>query len=104
MYSRDNVEDIIKQIHFKTEESSNNTPQLLKDKTFAITGKLNHFLNRDKLIEKIESYGGKVSGSISSKTSYLINNDSESNSSKNQKCKKIGIPIITEEEFLELIK
>lgn len=71
--------------------------------TFVITGSLNHFSNRDELKNKIEACGGKVSGSISAKTSYLINNDVNSTSSKNQKAKSLNIPIISEEELHILI-
>lgn len=72
--------------------------------TFVITGSLNHFSNRDELKNKIETYGGKVSGSISAKTSYLINNDVNSTSSKNQKAKSLNIPIISEKQFLSMIR
>lgn len=72
--------------------------------TFVITGSLNHFSNRDELKNKIETYGGKVSGSISAKTSYLINNDINSTSSKNQKAKSLNIPIISEKQFLSMIR
>lgn len=68
---------------------------------FVITGKVEHFKNRDNLKRYIEERGGKVVGSISSKTSYLINNDIESTSSKNLTAKKLGIPILSEENFLE---
>ena len=71
---------------------------------FVITGSVNHFKNRDEMKEKIESFGGKVTGSVSSKTSYLVNNDINSNSSKNRKAKSLGVPIITEEQFLAMIK
>ena len=74
----------------------------LKDKTVVITGKLNAFKNRDALKEKIESLGGKVSGSISGKTNYLINNDVNSTSSKNTSAKKLNIPIISEEDFCKM--
>lgn len=69
--------------------------------TFCITGKLKHFKNRDELKSFIEKIGGRVSTSVSSKTNYLINNDINSNSSKNKSAKSLNIPIITEEEFLE---
>ncbi len=69
------------------------------DITVVITGKLNNFKNRDELKEKIELAGGKVVGSVSAKTDYLINNDIESTSSKNLKAKELGVPIITEEDF-----
>ena len=79
-------------------------PQTLKDKVFVITGKLNHYKNRDELVQTITSLGGKVTGSVSSKTSYLINNDTDSNTQKNQKAKSLGIPIISEDEFIALIQ
>lgn len=69
--------------------------------TFVITGSLNHFENRNTLKTLIEDGGGKVAGSVSSKTAYLINNDSTSSSSKNKKAQSLNIPIITEEEFIE---
>jgi DNA ligase (NAD+) len=78
------------------------TASELKDKTVVITGKLVAFKNRDALKEKIESLGGKVSGSISGKTDYLINNDVNSTSSKNTSAKKLNIPIISEEEFCQM--
>jgi DNA ligase (NAD+) len=71
----------------------------LEDLTIVITGKLNSFKNRAELQEVIESRGGKVVGSVSKNTKYLINNDTQSNSSKNVTAKKLGIPIISEEEF-----
>ena len=73
----------------------------LENLTFVITGKLNKFKNREELKSIIESYGGKVVNSISSKTNYLINNDITSTSSKNLSAKKLNIPIITEEQFIE---
>ena len=63
-----------------------------------------HYKNRDELVSVIERLGGKVSGSVSSKTSYLINNDKESSSSKNKKAKSLNIPIISEEEFIKMIQ
>ena len=77
--------------------------QPLEGKTFVITGSLEHFSNRNACKEKIESMGGKVAGSVSSKTSYLINNDNTSTSSKNKKAKELNIPIITEEELISLL-
>lgn len=83
------------------EESGSN---VLDGKTFVITGKVEHFDNRDKVKEAIEKAGGKTSGSVSGKTDYLINNDISSSSGKNKKAKELGVPIITEEEFLEMLK
>lgn len=82
-------------------ENSNNVD--LSNKTFVITGSLNRYKNRDELVNIIEQFGGKVSGSVSSKTNYLINNDTESNSSKNKKAKELEIPIISENEFIQMI-
>lgn len=82
----------------KNEETSSN----LNNLSFVITGKVNHFKNRDQLKSLIEANGGKVVGSISGKTNYLINNDVESTSSKNISAKKLGIPIISEENFIEM--
>lgn len=75
--------------------------QILSGKSFAITGSLEHFENRNQLKEKIESMGGKVTGSVTGKTFALINNDATSNSSKNKKARELGVEIITEREFLE---
>ena len=83
-------------------EEENDKEQDLEGKTFVITGSLNSFANRDELKKLIEDRGGKVAGSVSAKTSYLINNDVMSNSSKNKKAKDLGIPIISEEDFLKL--
>ena len=69
--------------------------------TFVITGKVTSFKNRDAFADYVELQGGKVSGSISKKTSYLVNNDAASTSSKNMKAVELGIPIITEAEFIE---
>lgn len=88
-------------MNFQKKENINSSVNLL-GKTFVITGSLKHYTNRDALKESIESLGGKVSGSVSSKTNYLINNNVTSNSSKNKKAKELGIPIITEEEFVSL--
>lgn len=75
----------------------------LEGKTFVITGKLKTFKNRNEIKAAIEKEGGKVTDSVSSKTDYLINNDVDSTSSKNLKAKKLNIPILTEEDFLNLI-
>ena len=81
----------------------NSNEQKLKNVTFCITGKLNNYKNRTELKNLIESYGGKVTDSVSSKTNYLINNDKNSTSSKNKKANELNISIITEEEFMKLI-
>lgn len=79
-------------------------PNTLQGKTFVVTGSVNHYKNRDELKADIVSRGGTVVGSVSSKISYLINNDINSTSSKNQKAKSLNIPIISEEEFLSMIQ
>ena len=71
-------------------------------KRFVVTGAVTHFKNRKQLTQDIEEKGGKVSGSVSKNTDYLINNDAASTSGKNKKAKELGIPIITEEEYLKL--
>ena len=71
-------------------------------KTFVITGSVTHFANRKDLKELIESMGGKVTGSVTGNTSYLINNDSMSQSAKNKTAAKLNVPVITEEEFIRL--
>lgn len=69
-----------------------------------ITGSLEHFDNRNQLKAVIESKGGKVTGSVTSKTSYLINNDTTSSSSKNRKARELGIPILSEEDVLKMLQ
>ena len=78
-------------------------PNTLQGKTFVVTGSVNHYKNRDELKDDIVAHGGTVAGSVSSKTSYLINNDINSTSSKNQKAKSLNIPIISEEEFIKML-
>jgi len=85
------------------QEEKSAEAQIFKDVTFVITGSVEHFANRNAVKEVIESKGGKVTGSVTAKTNYLINNDVNSTSSKNKKAKELGIPIITEEEFLLLL-
>lgn len=94
--------DLAQEFNFK-EEVLVNKSDVLKNKVFVITGSVHHFANRDALKNKIESLGGKVSGSVSAKTSYLINNDNTSKSSKNVKAVQLNIPIITEDDFLNML-
>ena len=77
--------------------------QNLAGVNFVITGSVHHFANRGEVKEEIEKRGGKVTGSVTSKTNYLINNDVNSTSSKNRKARELGIPIISEEEFLKML-
>ena len=71
---------------------------------FVITGSVEHFANRREVKEIIEARGGKVTGSVTGKTNYLINNDVDSTSSKNKKARELGIPIISEVQFLEMLE
>ena len=87
-----------------SQEEVNAGEQIFENMTFVITGSVEHFSNRNEVKEVIESKGGKVTGSVTAKTNYLINNDVNSTSSKNKKAKELGIPIITEEEFLSMLK
>ena len=98
----ENVESLRKILKFEKEESGGGDKLL--GKVCVITGSLQHFSNRNELKELIEKNGGKVSGSVSSKTNYLINNDTASNSSKNKKAKELGVEIISEEDFLKLLE
>lgn len=96
--------DVAELINF--EEDFMNQPtgkHPLLDMTFVITGKLNHYPNRDALKAEIENLGGKVAGSVSNNTNYLINNDATSTSGKNKKAKELGVKIISEEDYLKII-
>ena len=81
----------------------NNNAQIFEGMNFVITGSVEHFANRNEVKAVIEARGGKVTGSVTGKTNYLINNDTTSNSSKNKKAKELNIPIISEDEFLKLL-
>lgn len=98
--NREKFNNLVSKLNIVEEETSQN--QNLSGKVFVITGSLNSFENRNALKEFIESKGGKVTGSVTGKTDYLINNDNKSTSSKNVTAAKLGIPVITEEEFLTL--
>lgn len=93
------VDNLLKEVTF---DRSGNNSSVLDNKTFVITGSLNNFSNRDELIEYIENNGGKVLKAISSNVDYLINNDVNSTSSKNRKAKELNIPIISEEDFINM--
>jgi DNA ligase (NAD+) len=96
------LDDLTAELHIQ-KGSASDAPQLLAGKTFVITGSVSHFKNRAELKDKILSLGGKAAGSVSSKTDYLINNDVTSTSSKNKKARELGIPILSEEDFLAMI-
>ena len=97
------VEKLLAFLTFEEMPEESGETQLLSGKTFVITGSVEHFKNRKELKERIEALGGKVTGSVSKNTDYLINNDNQSNSTKNKKAKELEIPILTEEEFLAMI-
>ena len=98
------INSLINQLSFIKDNPKENNNISLEGKTFVITGKVHIYKNRNEIKDIIESLGGKVSGSVSSKTDYLINNDINSNSGKNKTAKELNIPIISEEQFVELIK
>lgn len=107
-YWKNHCSDILQLANEFTFEKSNivldEIPKTLQGKTFVVTGSVHHYKNRDELKADIVAYGGTVVNSVSSKTSYLINNDINSTSSKNQKTKSLSIPIISEEQFLAIIQ
>ena len=94
------LRNLLEEVELEAVET--NEEQSMEGLVFVVTGSVNHFPNRNAVKDYIEQRGGKVTGSVTSKTNYLINNDATSGSSKNKKAKELGIPIITEEEFLEM--
>ena len=98
------VDHLLAELTFEAgdEESSEGADEAFAGMNFVITGSLEQFKNRKELQELIERRGGKVTGSVTSKTNYLINNDVASSSSKNKKARELGVPILSEEEFLKL--
>ncbi len=94
------INSLLAEVELVVEE--NNNEAVLEGKTFVITGNVKHFENRNQLKELIERLGGKTTGSVTGKTDYLINNDSLSQSSKNKNAAKLGVPVITEDEFLAI--
>lgn len=99
------VYELSKEFTFEKSQSvPNEASNILEGKTFVVTGSVNHYKNRDELKADIVAHGGTVAGSVSSKTSYLINNDINSKSSKNQKAKSLNVPIISEEDFLQMFQ
>jgi DNA ligase (NAD+) len=98
------VEDLANLLTFEEIKDEVKKENDITGKTFVITGSVEHFSNRNAIKDFIESNGGKVAGSVSSKTDYLVNNDITSNSGKNKKAKELGITIISEETLLEMAK
>lgn len=97
------VERLLKELEIP-QEVVNQETQIFEGVNFVITGSVEHYANRNEVKAVIESKGGKVTGSVTSKTNYLINNDVTSTSSKNKKAKELGVPIITEEEFIKMLE
>ena len=97
-----NAQELYDQLHIEKPEQNDNE-QIFAGMTFVITGNVYHYANRNEVKEVIEQRGGKVAGSVSSKTNYLINNDVASTSGKNKKAKELGIPIISEDDFIAML-
>lgn len=100
---RDLFERLLKEVEIPAEEEKEDA-QKFAGMNFVITGSVVHFANRAEVKEVIEARGGKVTGSVTSKTNYLINNDVQSTSSKNKKARELGIPILSEEDFLQMLE
>ncbi len=100
--NRERIKELQKEIRF--EQDKEEEAQVFQGIQFVITGSVTHYPNREAVKAVIEARGGKVTGSVTAKTDYLINNDIHSNSSKNKKAKELGIPIISEEEFITMLQ
>ena len=98
--NRRSLEALLKEVTIEKTAEKPDTGGKCAGLTFVITGEVHHYKNRDEFKAYVEASGGKVTGSVTSKTSYLVNNDTASASSKNRKAKELGIPIISEEEFV----
>lgn len=96
------LDHLMGHLHLHREDASGK--QIFAGVNFVITGSLEHFANRGQAKKLIESFGGKVTGTVTGKTNYLINNDKASNSSKSKKARELGIPVISEQDFLELVR
>lgn len=100
-HNRMSLEHLLKELEIEDVQPADTSEGLCTGLTFVITGDVHHFKNRDAFKAYVESQGGKVAGSVSGKTSYLVNNDVESNSSKNRKAMDLGVPILSEDAFVE---
>ncbi len=100
-HNRMSLEHLLKELEIEDVQPADTSDGLCTGLSFVITGDVHHFKNRDAFKAYVESQGGKVAGSVSGKTSYLVNNDVESNSSKNRKAKDLGVPILSEDAFVE---
>ena len=97
--NKDRLERLLQEVEWEKEQQEGSSQ--LSGMSFVVTGSLTHYANRNALKEEIEKRGGKVTGSVTSKTKCLINNEIESASSKNKKAKELQVPILTEEQFIE---
>ena len=100
--NRQEYKNLLQELTIVDEDNETASNEMIEGKTFVITGSVNHFANRDEVKQLIEKLGGKVTGSVTKKTDYLINNDAMSQSSKNKKAKELGVRIITEDEFVTM--
>ena len=100
---RDLFKRLLQEVKLQKEEGEESA-QIFENMNFVITGSVEHFANRREVKEIIESRGGKVTGSVTGKTNYLINNDVQSASSKNKKAKELNVPSISESQFLEMLE
>ena len=98
------LNELLKELDIKRQETSDDAPRTLEGMSVVITGSLSHFSNRKELQELIERAGGRAAGSVSAKTAYLVNNDITSTSGKNKKAKELGVPIVTEEDFIKILE
>ena len=96
--------NLLKEVEIEKVEIKDTSNGSCAGMTFVITGDVHHFKNRNEFKAYVESQGGKVAGSVSKKTNYLVNNDLESTSSKNRKAKELGVEIITEDTFVEMFR
>jgi DNA ligase (NAD+) len=100
--NRESLEALLKEVSIEKVEARTNTDGKCSGLTFVITGDVHYYKNRDEFKAYVEAANGKVTGSVTSKTNYLVNNDVESMSSKNKKAKELGVPIISEDEFVKM--
>lgn len=100
-HNRTSLSHLLEELQIQKIEVKDTSGGTCAGLTFVITGDVHHYKNRDEFKAYVESQGGKVAGSVSGKTSYLVNNDAESASSKNRKAKELGIPILTEDMFIQ---
>ena len=98
--NRSSLKELLKEVTIEKVDLKPDKEGKCAGLTFVITGDVHHYKNRDEFKAYVEASGGKVTGSVTSKTDYLVNNDAQSSSSKNRKAKELGIPIITEDEFV----